>query len=174
MSQNLSKVRIGITNADYYDSGILVLHWIQLPMEAKALEKKMADWEIPKGDYLVIEVQAPFKCSFESNLDIFELNRKLNQLRPLNMDVLKAISEYDTLPINTIIDIALNKRYIIYENVINEEELGRKLFLEQKLPFEIPKHLEKYIDFKALGHDACLTKSIHFIPELNLAETILL
>ncbi|MEL7564427.1 MAG: antirestriction protein ArdA [Dehalobacterium sp.] len=170
---SIPEIKVGITNASYYDSGVLVYNWIQLPTEEKILRKQLADFEIEKDDCLVLDIQAPFKCTFEKNLDLFELNKKLNQLGPISQDILKAISEYDELSLTKIIDIALNKKYIIYEDVINEEELGRKLFLEHQLPFNIPQYLEKYIDFKAVGHDACLKKSIHFIPKLRIAETIL-
>jgi len=167
-------VKIGITNANYYDSGVLVFNWVQLPMEEELLEKQLSAFEIGKDECLVLEIQAPFKCTFEKDLDIFELNRKLTKLGSINPEILKAISEYDTLSLMSIIDIALKKKYVIYENVANEEDLGRKLFLENRLPFNIPKNLVKYIDFKAVGHDACLKNSIHFIPELNIAETIYL
>jgi len=166
-------IKLGITNANYYESGMLVFNWIRLPVEEETLKKQLTALEIGKDECLVLDVQAPFKCTFHEGLDIFELNQKLNQLGAIDIDILKAISEYDTLPIIKIIDIALNKKYVIYENVLSEEELGRKLFKEHKLPFNIPKNLEKYIDFKAVGHDVCIKNSIHFIPELNIAETIM-
>jgi hypothetical protein len=66
----------------------------------------------------------------------------------------------------------LNKNYRIYNNVTCEEELGRRLYKEGQLPFKIPIYLESYIDFKKLGHEACVKNAIRIIPEMKLAEKL--
>ncbi|ATW25754.1 antirestriction protein ArdA [Candidatus Formimonas warabiya] len=167
-------IKLGITNANYYNCGLLVINWIELPTEEEILRKKLAEMEIDQDDdYIVLEVNAPFKCTFPDHLDIFELNNKLNRLGCLDPAILTAISKYDTLPLMRIVDIALDKKYVIYENVTNEEDLGRRLYQEHQLPFQIPKDLEKYIDFQTLGHEACLKDAIRFIPDMHIAEKIL-
>lgn len=173
LQKSLLSVKLYIANSSFYDSGNLVGNWVLLPLEEGILRKKLD--EIRSGDdgYVVIGVKAPFKCTIENNIDVLELNRKLNRLTNDDAGALMAISEYDTLTLNRIIDIALNKKYVIYENVIGEEELGYKLYKEQKLPFDIPDYLVKYVDFKALGHEVCEKEAIHIIPEMRIAERLL-
>ena len=174
MSQkNLFSIKLYVVNSRFYYSGNLVGDWIKLPLENSILIKKLAEIQNGDNDYIVLGADAEFKCTIENDLDILELNRKLSKLTNVDVDALKAISEYDTLSLMRIVDIALNKKYIIYENVMGEEELGYKLYKDQQLPFDIPDYLAKYVDFKALGHAACIKESIHIIPSMHIAERIL-
>lgn len=172
LSENLFSIKLYIVNATFYNSGNLIGNWIELPTEDGILRKKID--EIQGGDdgYIVLQADAGFRCKIEEDLDVFKLNKKLNKLTDLDINMLKAVSEYDILPLMRIVDIVINKNYIIYEDVVGEEQLGYRLYKEHQLPFNIPEYLVKYIDFKAIGHETCMKESIRIIPEMHIAERI--
>jgi len=166
-------IKLYIVNAKFYNSGNLLGNWIELPAEDGILRAKLDEIQGRDDGYIVLKADAGIKCKTENDLDVFELNNKLKELKDSDISALKAVSEYETLPLMKIIDIVLNKKYIIYENVVGEEQLGYKLYKEQQLPFSIPDYLVKYIDFKAIGHETCIKQAIHIIPEMHIAERIL-
>ena len=174
LSKNLLSVKLFIVNSRFYNSGNLVGDWIELPMEDGILRERVNEIQNGDDNYIVLQANAQFKCTVENDLDVFNLNKKLKMLTDSDVNILKAVSEYEILPLIRIVDIVLNKKYVIYDNVMGEEQLGYKLYREQQLPFNIPDYLSKYIDFKAIGHEACMKESIHIIPEMHIAERILL
>lgn len=169
----LPLVKLCVANSYYYDCGMLLTVTIELPADENNLREKLEDIQVD-GDtgYIVLRGETQFKCSIPKNLDIFETNRKLNKITGKEKKDLKALSKLDGFSLPSIIDKVLSKDYEIYENVTTEEELGRKLYQEDQLPFKIPIYLENYIDFEKLGHEACVKNSIRIIPEMKLAEKI--
>ncbi|NLA87944.1 MAG: hypothetical protein GX847_11840 [Clostridiales bacterium] len=169
----LPLVKLYVANSYCYNCGMLLTNTIELPVEENDIRERLKEIQDNDSDgYIVLWGKAPFKCSFPHNLDILELNRKLKKLTNKDKNDMKAIARLGSFSIMNIINLVLNKNYIIYENVACEEDLGRKLYEEDRLPFEIPVYLEKYIDFKKLGHEVCEKNAIKIIPEMKLAEKL--
>jgi hypothetical protein len=166
-------VKLCVANSYYYNCGMLLTNSIDLPAEENELREKLKEILDEDGnDYIVIKGETQFRCNIPQNLDIFEINKKLSKLTDEDKNILKAISEIGNFSIMSIVDQVLSKKYKIYENVTSEEDLGRKLYQEDQLPFKIPIYLENYIDFRKLGHDVCVKNSIRIIPEMKLAERL--
>jgi hypothetical protein len=167
-------VKLYVANSYYYNCGLLVTNTIELPADEHEIREKLKEIQDEDGNgYVVLRGEAQFTCSIPRNLDILEINRKLKILTDKDKEDLKLISKLGSFSIMSIINQVLNKNYKIYENVTSEEDLGRKLYHEDQLPFKIPFYLENYIDFRKLGHEACVNNSIRIIPEMKLAEKLL-
>lgn len=169
----LPLVKLYVANSYYFNCGMLMTDSIELPADEKIIREKLKDIEAEDDNgYIVLRSETQFKCSIPRNLDILEMNKKLKKLSDKDKDVLILISRLGNFSLMSIINQVLNKNYEIYENITCEEDLGRKLYQDDQLPFKIPTYLVNYIDFKKLGHEACVKDSIRIIPEMKLAEKL--
>jgi len=167
-------VKLLVANSYFYNCGMLVITSIELPADENEIRKKLKEIQAEdSNDYVVLRGDAQFKCTIPGNLNILEVNEKLKALTAKDKEDLKLVSQLGNFSITSIINQVLSKNYKIYANVSSEEDLGRKLYQEGQLPFKIPVYLEDYIDFKKIGHEACLKNSIRIIPDIKVAETFL-
>lgn len=166
-------VKLYVANSYYYNCGMLLTVSLELPTDESKLKEMLKEIQDEDGNgYIVTRGETQFKCSIPQDLDIFEINRKLKKLTDKEKDILKIISRIDIFSLTSLVDQVLSGNYKIYENVTCDEDLGRKLYQEDLLPFKIPIYLENYIDFKKLGHDVREKNSILIIPEMKLAEKL--
>jgi hypothetical protein len=166
-------VKLYVANSYYYNCGMLLTISLELPTDESKLKETLKEIQTDDSNgYIVTRGETQFKCSIPQDLDIFELNRKLKKLTDKDKVILNMISRLGIFSLTSLVDQVLSGNYKIYENVTCEEDLGRKLYKEGLLPFRIPVYLENYIDFRKLGHDACVKNSILIIPEMNLAERL--
>ncbi|MGE5629588.1 MAG: antirestriction protein ArdA [Caulobacteraceae bacterium] len=168
-----TSVEVFVANLNIYNSGNIYGCWLKLPVEEKLLMSQMESILDDDKEYIILGIKAPFKCKISRNTDIYKLNQSLITIQQINPDTLQAVADYDNLNLDEILDIIEKNRYVIYNNVSNEKDLGYELYLKNQLPFNIPKYLVDYVDFEAIGHDECIKKSIHIIPDRHIAERIL-
>lgn len=166
-------IEVYAANLNIYNSGNLFGFRLKLPMDEKDLKSQLESMLNGDEDCIILDAKTPFKCKIDKNSDILKLNRQLQKIRNVNPDTLEAISEYDDLTLDEIVDIVESKRYEIYKNIENEKDLGYELYKKNQLSFSIPQNLIKYIDFAAIGHDERIKKSIRLIPEMRIAERIM-
>jgi hypothetical protein len=168
----LPLVKLYVANSYFYNCGMLLTSTIVLPADESDVSEKLREIQgEEENDYIVLRGETQFRCEIPQNFDILEVNKKLRKLTEKQIEDLKVISRLGSFSIMSILDQVLSGNYIIYDNVTSEEELGRRLYREGRLPFKIPIYLEDYIDFKKLGHEACVKNSIRIIPEM-LAEKL--
>lgn len=172
MSINNISVEVFVANECIYNGGNLYGSWIKLPISGAKLQEELNKMLGIDSECIIIDVKSDLNCSFKQTSDIYKLNEQLLSLKNADINVVEAILSYDSLSIDELVDIIKNKRYELYEDIRNEEDLGKKLYTEGKLTFKIPKDIASYIDFKAIGHDLCIKNQIHIIKEMGVAERI--
>lgn len=104
-------VNLCITNSYYYDCGMLSANWIKLPADESTLRKALKDIQVNDDHgYIVLKGETEFKCTIPEDLDIFELNAKLNTLSDNDADSLKLVAGKGDLTLMNIIDSVLEKK----------------------------------------------------------------
>lgn len=104
-------VELYVTNKYYYDCGMLQMTEIRLPTDEKTLKEKLKEIQYGDGkNYTVLGGETPFKCTIPRELDIFQLNDKLNRLSEKDREMLMRTARPD-ISLPRAVDRVLSQKY---------------------------------------------------------------
>lgn len=165
-------LNIYIANLGKYNEGELVGKWLELPATEQEINELMVKIGLGyfdnEGEYVAgLEVDGIFYeewaiHDYETDIsgievgewdNIWELSdmvEELDKLDKYDMKKVEAIMEYEGYGIMEAIDKM--DEYQLYTDITNEYDLGYYWMVESGC-YEIPKHLENYIDYERFGRD---------------------
>lgn len=151
-------LKVFITNLAKYNEGYCVLDigkWVELPMDASELQEEIDSVLGNDEELFLTDWESDYKIEIGEFSNVFRLNEQMEELEALPEDTRKTvtlIADYEGLELTEVIEEVADGKYTIYQ-ASNFEELGYYLKDNGLLGYEIPSHLENYIDYEALGRD---------------------
>lgn len=168
-------LKLYIANLGKYNEGELVGGWLTLPYTEEELNDLFVEIKLgyydEDGDYVhgyeedgsFYEEYAihDFECDVEgvevgeySNIEeLNEIAEKLESLDDFEMKMLEAIIDFEGGDILSHLDNI--DEYRLFEGVDDEYDLGY-YWMEESGCYDIPKHLQNYIDYEKFGRDYSL------------------
>ena len=148
-------MRIYLTNLGKYNEGELVGQWLDLPATDEDIEKIkkaiLIDGEEYEEMFITDYEDSPIKIHEYDSLDYLnEVAEAYENLSDTEKKVLSHYMNYHGYEFKEAKEKLDEGDYLIYENIKDEEALGYELAENM----EIPKHLENYINYEAIGNDA--------------------
>jgi len=149
MSNTESKVFI--TNLAKYNAGELVGEWFTLSEGEEALSKVLKKVLGSDEEYFITDYEADFEISEYDNLnELVEFGTLFDELNEMEQTVVSYYLDHYGLDRSEVLEKMQNDSLmddcIIYE-ADNERELGYAI----AECMDIPKHLEMWIDYEAIG-----------------------
>lgn len=159
-------VKIAVTNLGAYNEGRLIFEWLTLPTNKEEIENTIkrvlgSNYE----EYFITDWETDLKINIGEYTNIFELNKILQEIENLNIDidVLNAVCEVNGIELNSMDNIEqIQDKYenlnIIYldENMYNENESLAYSYIESvygDIDGLDDETLERYFDYKGFKRD---------------------
>jgi antirestriction protein len=149
-------LNVYIANLGKYNEGELVGKWFTLPAEPEELDEVISE-VLGEGyeEIAIHDYESELKIQVGEYTNLHYLNATLQELEAVAEDdreIVCLIADYEGLPLSQVIQEFKEGKYMVYP-ASNYEQLGEYLKEEGLLGYEIPEHLERYIDFASIGSD---------------------
>src|SRR5690625_3783910 len=148
-------LKVFITNLAKYNEGYLYGKWVTLPKDEDELQEDVNEVLVDNEELFITDWESDYKREIEKYLSVFIINQELQELEIFNEDVIRLIcliADAECQQITEVIEEYKDGKYIIIK-ATNFEELGIYLNVNGLLGYEIPSHLDDYIDYERLGED---------------------
>lgn len=162
------EINIYLCNLAKYNAGDIDGDWIDLP--SSNLHEQVQDILGDDEEWIILDTECDFLDIYEYE-DIYKLNDlalKLQELDQYDKTALKSILNIEE-DIDEALKILENERYILYDNVTDDEDMGT--YLLENDYYNVPKELEDYIDTESLGRDYAINNCITY-TNINTAIQI--
>lgn len=156
----MAYLRVALTNLGKYNEGELIFEWLELPATEEEIEQAFQNIKVADGT----EYEEYFITDYETDIEglkvgeyenLWELNEKMEELSTLQnyeIEEIEAIMEAQGVPLEKSLEIQKEGDFVYYSGVESYEELA-KMFVDEGFLGEIPKNLQYYIDYRAIGRD---------------------
>jgi len=148
-------MNVYLTNLGKYNEGELIGKWLELPLDESEIQRAMDEIGINEDyeEYFLTDWECSPVDIWEYD-DIYKLNemaQELEELNQLEQETIEFLMKYMGFEWDMAIKKVKESDYTVYGNIGDETDLGHEIAQD----WEIPEHLQFYIDYGSIGHD-CL------------------
>lgn len=134
--------------------------WIQLPTTKEVIDERITSFQFGEAEFEIMDIENPLPMSLGHYSDIYRLNEDLKTIQMFFESGKERLffTAYAFRDENLYYAIELLKKgnYEYYEDIEDEEELGRAVFECGRFgvnPDDVPSKIKQVIDYESIGID---------------------
>lgn len=133
--------------------------WITLPVTNEALEEQIKTLEFGDSEFEIVDMKHDIPLNLGNYTDVYQLNQDLKVILGMMESgrdyLLYTAYAFKDNNLGYALELLEKGNYEFYENIINEDCLGRRVFQSGRLgdPKNISYQVERYLDYEKIGHD---------------------
>jgi hypothetical protein len=134
--------------------------WITLPTKKEVIDEQITSFQFGDAEFEIMDVENSLPMKLGQYRDIYRLNEDLNIIRDFfekGMErLLFTAYAFRDENLSYALQLLEKGNFEYYEDVVDEEELGRTVFESGRFgvnPDKVPAKVKQYMDYESIGLD---------------------